>query len=63
MGYKTDKISWRVCIENKHYYIKYHIKLKGFVSHRIKISYFTNKKRFFLQGKKMLENTAYKNCF
>lgn len=63
MGYKTDKISQRVCTENKHYYIKYHTKLKRFVSHRFKICYYANKKRLFFQEKKMLENTAYKKLF
>lgn len=38
------------------------MKLKGFVSHRIKISYYTNKK-IILSGGKMLGNTAYKKLF
>lgn len=62
MGYKTDKISQRLCVENKHCYIKCHVTLKGFVSHGIKISYYTNKK-IILPGGKMLDNTVYKKLF
>lgn len=56
MGYKIDKIFQRFCIGNKYYYIKYYIKLKGFVLYRIKISYYINKKKdYFFREKNVRE--------